>query len=61
MSNFDNFNAPSIEFSFKSQLVLHKSKKKKRKYEVSEGESSNDDLEDLEALMARRLPRGKGK
>ena len=27
----------------------------------SDSESSNDDLDDLEALMERRLPRGKGK
>lgn len=61
LSNFDNFIAPTIGFSFKSQLVLHMSKKKKVKYEESESESSKDDLVNLEALMTRRLPRGNGK
>lgn len=36
LSNFDNFSAPTIKYSFKSQLVLHKSKKKKGKYDESE-------------------------
>lgn len=40
------------------QLVLHKHKKKKGKSQANESESCNDDLE---ALMARRLPRVKGK
>lgn len=59
--NFDIFTTPTIESSFKSQLVLNKSKKKKGKYEDSESEPFDDYLEDLEALMVRREPRGKGK
>ena len=54
LSDFDNFTTPAIESSFNSQLVLHEPKKKKGKYEDSENESSNDDLENLEALNKRK-------
>ena len=59
MSNFNNFTLAYVDFSFKSQLVL--SKKGKGKYVKSDSDTFDDELDDLEALMARRLPRGKGK
>lgn len=55
MSNFDNFTPTSIELAFKLQLVL--SKKEKGKYVKSDSDTSDDELDELEALMARRLPR----
>lgn len=64
LSNYDNFTVANVESTFKSQMVLSKSKKEKERC-ISESESdsdtSNEELEDLEDLMARRLKRGKGK
>ena len=42
-------------------MVIHKSKKGKEKYVNSDSDESNDELDELEALMARIFPRGSGK
>ena len=56
LSNFDNYSHVSIECSFKSQLTFNGSKRKNKNRHVdSDSESDND----LEALLERRLPRGK--
>ena len=61
MSNFDNFTPTTGESLFKSQLVLSKKGKENYMKSDSDSDTSDDELDDLEALMARRLPRGKGK
>ena len=55
MFNFDNY-TPTIESSFKSELVLRK--KGKEKHVKSDSDTYDDELE---ALMDRRHRRGKGK
>ena len=59
MLNFDNFIPTIVESSFKSQLVL--SKKGNQKYVKSDMDVSDDEHGELEALIARRIPRGRGK
>ena len=50
---------PKVESTFKAQVTHDGSKrKKKRKYVESDNESY-DDLDELESLLARRLPREK--
>ena len=58
MLNFDNYTPATIKSSFKSQLVL--SKKGKGKHVKNENDTSDDEFDELDALMARRLQRGKG-
>ena len=52
MSNFDNYTPTTIESYFKSQLVLSK---KKGKHVKSESDSSDDEINELEALVTKRL------
>ena len=68
LSNFDNYRPENLESAFKAKLLLKdteevKPKKKKRmiKYASSDNNSNEDDVEQLEALLARRFHRGKGK
>lgn len=51
MSNFDNFTPSIIEYAFISLLVL--SNKGKGKCVKNESDVSNDELDELEALMGR--------
>lgn len=65
LDNYDNY-APSssnLEFAFKAKVSLkNKAKNSKRKKFKSEEEDSFDsDLESIEALLARRYPKGKEK
>ena len=64
LSNFDNFKSENVESSFKDKLSLkeHNEKKKKKvKYVSSESDTNEEDVEQLEALLARIFHRGKGK
>ena len=68
LSNFDNYKLESIESTFKEKLSLkdseevkHKKKKGKIKYTSSDSNTDEEDIEQLEALLARRFHRGKGK
>lgn len=63
LSNFDNFKLNNVESTFKSKLTLTKptQKNKKVKYVSSESDIDEEDVEKLEALLARRFHRGKGK
>ena len=63
MSNFDNYTPSSVECAFKSQLTLGGSKRRKisKSKLVYSASELDDGLDDLEALLARRLQRGKGK
>lgn len=58
MSNFGNYTPATIESSFKSQLVL---RKRKGKHVKSDSDSSNDDIDELEAQIAKIFGRGRGK
>lgn len=63
LSNYDNYTVPNVESAFKSQMVLHKSKREEDKCVKSGSDSDtyDEELDDLEALMDRRFKRGKGK
>ena len=68
LSNFDNYRLENLESTFKVKLTLKdtkevKSKKKNRKGKHVSSDSSTDeeDVKQLEALLARRFHRGKGK
>ena len=57
MCNFDNYTHATIDqYDFKSQIILNK--KGKGKHVKSDSDNSDDELE---ALIARRSRRGKGK
>ena len=57
LSNFDNYTPSSGECAFKSQLTLDGFKRKKKSKDVD----SDSESYELEALLARRLPRVEGK
>ena len=67
LSNFDNYKPDNVESAFKAKLSLKdteqvKSKKeRKKKYVSSDSSTDEEDVEQLEALLARRFHRGKGK
>ena len=67
LSNFDNYKPEIIESSFKAKLLLKDSnekkyrKKRRIKYVSSDSETNEEDINQLEALLARRFHRGKGK
>ena len=68
LSNFDNYRLENLESAFKDKLFLKdieevKSKKKNRKGKHISKDNSIDeeDVEQLEALLAIRFHRGKGK
>ena len=66
LEKFDN-NLPSrsIETIFKAKLTIDDSKdrknQRKMKYSDSECDTNDEDIEELEALLAKRFHRGKGK
>ena len=68
LSNFDNYRPENLEYAFKAKLLLKdteevkpKKKKRKIKYASSDSNTDEEDVEQLEALMARIFHRGKGK
>jgi hypothetical protein len=67
LSNFDNYKPDKIESAFKAKLSLQDSdqgrskKEKKKKYVSSDSSTDEEDVEQMEALLARRFHRGKGK
>ena len=69
LSNFDNYRPENLESTFKAKLLLKDikevkpKKKKKRKIEYASSDKNIDeeDVEQLEALLARRFHKGKGK
>ena len=68
LSNFDNYRPKNLESSFKAKLLLKdttevkpKKKKRKIKYTSSDRNTDEEDVEQLEALLARRFHKGKGK
>ena len=68
LSNLDNYKPESIESTFKAKMSLkdseetrQKKKKGKVKYVSSDSNIDEEDIEKLEALLARRFHRGKGK
>ena len=50
ISNFDNYTPATIESTFKSQLVLSK---RKGKYVKSDSDSYDDEIDELEVLIAK--------
>lgn len=67
LSNFDNYKLDKVESAFKAKLSLQDSeqgrsrKERKKKYVSSDSSTDEEDVEQLEALLARRFHRGKGK
>lgn len=64
LSNFDNFRTENVESSFKDKLSLKESKEKKKKkikHVSSDSDTNEDDVKELEALLARRFHGGKAK
>ena len=68
LSNFDNYKLENIESTFKAKLSLkdseetrQKKKKGKEKHVSSDNDIDEEDIEQLEVLLTRRVHRGKGK
>ena len=68
LSNFDNYRHENLESTLKSMLFLKdteqvkkKKKKIKIKYASSDSNTDEEDVEQLEELLARRFHGGKGK
>ncbi len=68
LSNFDNYRPKNLESIFKAKLsmkdteeVKPKKKKKKVKYTSNDINTDEEDVEQLETLLARRFHKGKGK
>ena len=65
LDNFDNYlpRSHNIESKFKARLTLGRKggNSKGKKSDNEEEEEFDDDIESIEALLARRLPKGKGK
>lgn len=69
LSNYDNYKLESLEFFFKAKFLskdsdeVKKKKKKKRKikYVFSNSDRDEEDIKQLEALLARRFHKGKDK
>ena len=62
LSNFDNYKLESLESAFKAKLMLKdfdEKKKKKIKHMSSDSNTNEEDVNQLEALLARRFHRGK--
>ena len=65
LDNFDNYipNSNNLESAFQAKLSLKKkvAKSKSKRYDSEDEYASDGDLEVIEALLARRFPKGKGK
>ena len=67
LSNFNNYKPENIESAFKAKVSIKdfedtkKKKKGKAKYVCSDSNIDEDDVDQLEALLARRFQRGKGR
>ena len=68
LPRFDNYRPKNFESSFKVKLLLKdieevkpKKKKRKIKYASNYSNTNEEDVEQLEALLAKRFHRGKGK
>ena len=67
LSNFDNYKPENIDSAFKAKVSIKdseetkKKKKGKEKYVCSDSDIDEDDIDQLEALLARRFHREKGK
>lgn len=63
LSNFENFNPAKVESIFSAKLKIddEKDRKKKITHDYSDCETDDEDVEELEALLARIFHRGKGK
>lgn len=64
LSNFDNYKPKNIESAFKAKLTLKDSEAKRKgkvRYVSSDSDIDEEDIEQLEALLARRFHKGKGK
>ena len=65
LSNFDNYKTKNIESTFKDKLSLKeldekKKEKKEIKYVSNDSDIDEEDVDQLEALLARRFHRDKG-
>ena len=62
-SNFSNFKLDNVESSFKAKFSLKElnEKKEKVKYVSNDSDIDEEDVEQLEAILARRFHKGKGK
>ena len=67
LSNFDNYKPQNIESAFKAKVSIKdseetkKKKKGKAKHVSSDNDIDEDDVDQLEALLARRFHRVKGR
>ena len=64
LDNFGNISSEDIETAFKEKLTIFYSldrKKRLKRYVDSDSETDDEDIDELEALLARRFHRGKGK
>ena len=68
LSNFDNYKLDNFESAFKAKMIVRdnedvqtKKKNKKGKHVSSDSSTNEDDVDQLEGLLARIFHRGKGK
>ena len=64
LDNFGNVSSKNIKTTFKAKLTISNSKDRKKRmkrYVDSDSETNDEDIDELEALLARRFHRGKGK
>lgn len=68
LSNFDNYKLENLESTFKAKMTIKddeettsKKKSRKGKHASSDSNIDEEDVEELEALLAKRFHRGKGK
>ena len=64
LDNFGNVSFENIETSFKEKLTISNSKHKKKRmkrYVDSDSEIDDEDIDELEDILAKRFHRGKGK
>ena len=68
LSNFDNYKPDNFESTFKAKMIVKdteevqtKKNNGKGKYVSSDSSTDKDDVDQLEALLARRFHRGRGK
>ena len=68
LSKFDNYKLENLESTFKAKMIVKDTKEiqlrkinGKVKYVSNDSSTDEDDVDQLEALLARRFHRGKGK